>query len=797
MNKNTPIKKALPSRRALLKSSGNYALISSLFIQTNVFAQEINYGKAINEDASEVKHINDQKLYYNSPAKEWVEALPIGNGRLAAMVFGGVSTDRLQFNECNFFSGGPYFPVNPKAKSSLPKIRELVFNGKYTEAEALINSDFFADLRRQSSYQPIGDLLILSPGIDNSRDYRRELDLTNAIATTSFNAAKQYKRETFASEIDDVIITKLSSDYPKGINAEFIISSPQTASLSILDNDTIILRGENPNHDKYSGALKFELRVKIIQTGGKAKTTGNSILVTGAESVVIYTSIATNFVDYKTLTADPISINKELIAKAVIKGFDNIKADHIKTYQSKYNRLQIDLGKTAQAELPTNIRIAEFNSTPDPDLCALYVQYGRYLLLSSSRKGGQPANLQGIWNDKTNPPWGSKWTININTEMNYWISGVGNIIETIEPLFEMVEDLSLTGEKFAKEVYGARGWVAHHNTDLWRVPMPTDGAKWGMWAMGGAWLLQNLWDIYEFNPNNDYLMRLYPLMKGASLFFLDTLQKDPKSGFMVTNPSISPENNHGFGTSICAGPAMDNQILRDLFSRTILASKLLNQDKSLSKELANMMSKLPPDKIGKSGQLQEWQEDWDDGAPDQQHRHVSHLYGLYPSEQITLDKTPALANAAKKTLLVRGDDTTGWAIGWRINLWARLKDGNQTLSVIKRLLSPKRSYNNLFDAHPPFQIDGNFGGASGILEMLMQSHSGIIEFLPALPSEWKNGKIKGMLARGGFEVSFEWENNKIKQAIIKSKLNTKIKVKYNNNIQNLIFKAGETKTIQA
>lgn len=797
MNKNTEIKNVFSTRRALLKNSGNYALVCSFLAQTSAYAQENSSGSIKNKGQSQIQNLNDQKLYYNTPASEWVEALPIGNGRLGAMVFGGISTERIQFNECNFFSGGPYFPVNPKAKDSLPKIRELVFNGKYTEAEALINSDFFADLKRQSSYQPIGDLLILSPGIDNSKDYRRELDLSNAISTTSFYAAKQYKRETFASELDDVIVTKLSSEYPKGINAEFIISSPQTASLIIPDNETIIIRGKNPNHDKYPGALEFELSVKIIQTGGKAKITGNSILVTGAESVIIYTSIATNYVDYKNLTANPISINEKLIAKAVAKGFDNIKADHIKNYQSKYNRLQIDLGKTPQSELPTNTRIAEFNSKPDPDLCALYVQYGRYLLLTSSRKGGQPANLQGIWNDKTNPPWGSKWTININTEMNYWIAGVGNIIETTEPLFEMVEDLSITGEKFAKEAYGARGWVAHHNTDLWRVPMPTDGAKWGMWAMGGAWLVQNLWDIYEFNPDNNYLKRLYPLMRGASLFFLDTLQKDPKSGFMVTNPSISPENNHGFGTSICAGPAMDNQILRDLFSRTILASKLLNQDKSLSKEFANMMSKLPPDKIGKSGQLQEWQEDWDNDAPDQQHRHVSHLYGLYPSEQITIEKTPALANAAKKTLLIRGDDSTGWAIGWRINLWARLKDGEQTLSVIKRLLSPKRSYNNLFDAHPPFQIDGNFGGAAGILEMLLQSHSGIIELLPALPNEWKNGKIKGMLARGGFEVSFEWENSKIKQAIIKSKLNAKVKVKYNNNIQNLVFKAGETKTIQA
>ena len=441
-------------------------------------------------------------------------------------------------------------------------------------------------------------------------------------------------------------------------------------------------------------------------------------------------------------------------------------------------------------KLPTDVRIQRFAEGNDPQLAALYYQFGRYLLISSSRPGGQPANLQGIWNESMNPPWQSKYTININTEMNYWPAESGNLAECVEPLIAMVNDLTFTGARTAREMYGARGWVVHHNTDLWRASAPIDGPNWGMWPSGGAWLCLHLWDRYEFSGDKADLKRIYPALKGAAEFFLDTLQEEPKHKWLVTNPSISPENGHPFGAAVCAGPTMDMQILRDLFANTIQAAEALGVDEDFCKQLAAARARLAPNQIGSAGQLQEWLEDWDMKAGEIHHRHVSHLYGLYPGRDITLRGTPELAAAVKKSLEIRGDRATGWATAWRICLWTHLGEGDHAFEILKFLLSPERTYPNMFDAHPPFQIDGNFGGAAGIAEMLMQSRTGEIEMLPALPGAWPAGHITGLRARGGFEIAIAWDGGRLTSVEIQSVAGHKAVVRYGSRSTEIKLKPG-------
>lgn len=738
---------------------------------------------------------NDLTLWYREPAIEWTEALPLGNGRLGAMVFGGVARERLQLNEDTLYAGAPYQPANPDGPAALPQIRKLIFEGKYVEAQRLIDAHFMGNPVRQVSYQTIGELTLTFGPSSNASGYRRELDLTKALSTVTYRQdGVTYKRETFISPVDQVLVMRLSADKPGKISFQLGFETPQMATVAIESPQEIVLSGRNGGHNGKDGALRFESRVRVVASGGQQSTGTDELVVSGADSVLVLMAAATNFKSFRDVSGDPTVITKDQIAGAATRSFDDLYAAHLKAHSELFDRVHVDFGRTEAADQPTAQRIARSPSQNDPALAALYYQYGRYLLIACSRPGTQPANLQGLWNEKLNAPWGGKYTININTEMNYWPAEPTALPELTEPLVRLVKEISVTGAETAKIMYGARGWVAHHNTDLWRATAPIDAAFYGTWPTGGAWLCLHLWDRYDYGRDPAYLKDIYPLLKGAAQFFLDTLVKDPASGYMVTAPSISPENEHRFGTSICAGPTMDMQILRDLFANTARAADILKTDASLRAELLAMRDRLVPNQIGKAGQLQEWKDDWDMEAPDLHHRHVSHLYGLFPSHQITTRKTPELAEAAKKSLELRGDMSTGWAIGWRINLWARLGEGERTHSILKLLLGPERTYPNMFDAHPPFQIDGNFGGTSGMTEMLMQSYDDQIILLPALPTAWPKGHVTGLKARGGFTVDLHWADMTLERVTIRSAFGEKAMLVLGDHRLPVTLKKGQSAT---
>jgi alpha-L-fucosidase 2 len=734
-------------------------------------------------------------LWYRRPAVAWTEALPVGNGRLGAMIFGGVNQERLQLNEDTLWAGGPYNPDNTNSLHALPEIRKLIFDGKYDEADKLITATMLGKPMSQMPYETVGDLFLDFTAAKNVLDYERALSLDTATHRVTYTRdGDSFVREVFCSSIDHAIVVRLTANRPGQVSFDAHLKTPQRATVGVEGNDTLVMSGVNGEANGINGALKFQARVRIVTQGGKIAASDNSISVTAADSATLYIVAATSYRNYEDVSGDPEAITKKRLAAVTAKPFPSVLAAHVAEHQRLFRRVSLDLGETEAMKRPTDERIKSFAGGDDPQLAALYFQFGRYLLISCSRPGGQPANLQGLWNDSMSPPWGGKYTININTEMNYWPVDTANLGECIEPLKAMVLDLTKTGARTAKEMYGARGWVVHHNTDLWRASAPIDGAFYGVWPMGGAWLCQTLWDHYLFTEDKAFLKELYPALKGSAQFFLDTLVEEPSHHWLVTCPSLSPENGHPEGrTSVCAGPTMDMQILRDLFSNCIRAAQVLGVDKEFSEQVAAARERLAPMQIGSKGQLQEWLKDWDaQPGTEVHHRHVSHLYGLYPSGQIDVRTTPELAAAVKKSLELRGDKATGWATAWRLDLWTRLHEGDHAYGILQFLLSPERTYPDMFDAHPPFQIDGNFGGTAGIAEMLLQSQNGVIELLPALPKAWPAGSVKGLRARGGFEVSIDWKDGKLERAQIKNENGNAGTVHYAEKTTKLPAKRGKT-----
>lgn len=752
-------------------------------------------------------------LWYDRPATDWTQALPIGNGRLAAMDYGGTDRDTIQFNEETLWTGQPHDYSHPDAYKYLPKMRELLWEGKQSEAQDLANEHFMSQPFGQLSYQPFAKVLLDFNGHERVKDYVRKLDLDRAISSVSYSVnGQQFTREMFSSAPDQVIAIRIQGKEKGSVHFGISMRTEHSRQRNYVEKNEIVIEGIANDYtarkgmDGYpypSSEVRFQARLKVIPEGGVMQADSQHIEVKNANAVTLLLVAATSFVNYRDISADPQGRCLRYLKNAGGFSFAQLKARHLKDYQSLFRRVSFMLPSSVISNRPTNLRLASFQRDQDPSMVSLLYQYGRYLLISSSRPGTQPANLQGIWNDKLDPPWDSKYTTNINLEMNYWPAEAGNLGECVEPLIKAVQEISVTGAEVAKVHYNLDGWVLHHNTDIWRGAAPINNSNHGIWISGGAWLCEHLWWHYQYNGDLKYLRNTaYPLMKKAALFFTEYLVPDKDHPqWLVSGPSNSPEQG-----GLVMGPSMDHQIIRNLFENTMEAAGILGVDQDFVSILKQKHDSIAPNQIGKYGQLQEWLQDKDD--PTNTHRHVSHLWALFPGNEIHPLTTPQLSNACKVTLAERGDGGTGWSRAWKINFWARLLDGDHAFLLLKNLIVPPNTgdgnfenrgglYDNLFCAHPPFQIDGNFGASSGILEMLLQSHLQNIEgsyyqdILPALPSALPDGSIKGIRGRGGFEFNIEWKAGHLDKLEVRSLLGNKLLLRYKGKTKALATKAAQ------